>query len=91
MLDFFGVLGICWVLWFFWFCICTFLNDFEEKRLRAIFLKDFEEKRLRAISSELSLKNKNIRTSKVPQLPKDKNLSEKVKNIKAQNEEMAPQ
>ena len=50
-----------------------------------------EEKRLRAVSSELSLKNKNIRTSKVPQSPEDKNLSEKVKNIKAQNEEMAPQ
>jgi len=46
-----------------------------------------EEKRLRAVSSELSLKNKNIRTSKVPQSPEDKNLSEKVKNIKAQNEE----
>ena len=59
----------------------------EKKRLRAISDTE-QEKRLRAVSSELSLKNKNIKTSKVPQSPEDKNLSEKVKNIKAQNEEI---
>lgn len=86
MFEFFWFFGWCWVLWFLY---QTFLKDSIPSRPDTPSMPDTEqEKRLRAISSELSLRNKNIRTSKVSQSPEDKNLSEKVKNIKAQNEEI---
>ena len=72
-----------------WMVICILggfyvcLKDFMQSK------RDTEkEKRLSAVSSELSLKNKNIRTSKVPQPTEDKNSSETVRKIKAQNEEI---
>ena len=72
-----------------WMVICILggfylcLKDFMQSK------RDTEkEKCLSAVSSELSLKNKNIRASKVPQPTEDKNSSETVRKIKAQNEEI---